>query len=100
MIILENKVDGLSAETLGRFVLRARRAARLSGRVNVLLTGNAEMRSLNMQFRKKNKATDVLSFPAESVPARNGKRAFAVGAIGVMCAWDNTAGGKDSEDDG
>jgi probable rRNA maturation factor len=77
MIILENKVDGLSAETLGRFVLRARRAARLSGRVNVLLTGNAEMRSLNMQFRKKNKATDVLSFPAESVPARNGKRAFA-----------------------
>ena len=77
MIILENRVDGLSAQALGRFVLRARRAARLTGTVNVLLTDNAEMRSLNVRFRKKNKATDVLSFPAESVPARNGKRAFA-----------------------
>jgi probable rRNA maturation factor len=77
MIILENKVEGLSAEMLGRFVLRARRAVRLSGAVNVLLTGNAEMRSLNSRFRKKNKPTDVLSFPAESVPVRNGKRGFA-----------------------
>lgn len=77
MIILEKRVEGLSAETLRRFVLRARRAVRLSGNVNVLLTDNAEMRSLNVRFRKKNKPTDVLSFPAEAVPGRNGKRAFA-----------------------
>ena len=43
MIILENRVEGLSAETLRRFVLHARRAVRLSGNVNVLLTGDAEM---------------------------------------------------------
>jgi len=77
MIILENRVKGLTAETLRRFVLRARRAVRLSGNVNVLLTDNAEMRSLNTRFRKKNKPTDVLSFPAQSVLDRNGKRVFA-----------------------
>ena len=77
MIILENRVEGLSAVTLRRFVLHARRAVRLSGNVNVLLTGDAEMRSLNLRFRKKNRPTDVLSFPADSVPARNGKRPFA-----------------------
>ena len=29
----------------------------------ILLTNNKKMKSLNNQFRKKNKATDVLSFP-------------------------------------
>ena len=53
-------------------MLRARRAVGLSGKVNILLTGNSEMRLLNLRFRKKNKTTDVLSFPAE-----NGKRVFA-----------------------
>jgi len=77
VIIVENKVAGLSAEALGRFVLRARRAVRLSGKVNILLTGNAEMRSLNSRFRQKNKATDVLSFPAESSCEGKGKPAFA-----------------------
>jgi probable rRNA maturation factor len=69
VIILERKIVGLSAASLARFVLRAQRAARLPGRVNILVTGNAEMRSLNLRFRKKDKATDVLCFPSES---RNG----------------------------
>ena len=30
---------------------------------SVLLTSNKKMKSLNLKFRKKNKATDVLSFP-------------------------------------
>jgi probable rRNA maturation factor len=69
VIILERKIAGLGAASLARFVLRAQRAARLQGSVNILVTGNAEMRSLNLQFRKKDNATDVLSFPSES---RNG----------------------------
>jgi len=60
---MQKKVAGLSRETLSRFVLRARRAAGLRGRVNVLVTGSAEVRELNRQFRGKDKATDVLSFP-------------------------------------
>jgi probable rRNA maturation factor len=31
----------------------------------ILLTGNAEIKELNNRFRKKNKTTDVLSFPSE-----------------------------------
>ncbi|HTT18741.1 MAG TPA: rRNA maturation RNase YbeY [Candidatus Sulfotelmatobacter sp.] len=77
MIIVENKVGGLSPEALGRFVLRARRAVRLAGTVNILLTGDAEMRSLNLRFRKKNKTTDVLSFPSDSLATPSGKRACA-----------------------
>ena len=49
---------------LERFLARARRAARLRGSVNVLVTSNAKMKSLNRRFRGKDKATDVLSFPA------------------------------------
>jgi len=77
LIILRKKVAGLSAEAFGRFVLRARRAAGLSGRVDVLLTGSAEMRALNLRFRNKNKTTDVLSFPSEAPLTGTDKRPFA-----------------------
>jgi probable rRNA maturation factor len=49
---------------LETFLGDARRAARLSGSVSVLLTGDAEIRRLNREFRSKDKPTDVLSFPA------------------------------------
>jgi len=68
-VILRKRVAGLSEATLTRFVLRARRAAGLRGTVNVLLTRSAEVRVLNRQFRRQNKATDVLSFPAPSSKA-------------------------------
>lgn len=57
------------------FVRRVRRTVKLKGSVNILVTTSAEVRSLNRRFRGKNKATDVLSFPAESPGA--GKRALA-----------------------
>ena len=66
MVILQKPITGLSEAGLERFLLRARRAARLKGRVNLLVTSGAEVRSLNRQFRGKNKETDVLSFPADS----------------------------------
>ncbi len=54
----------LSRSGLSRFLNRARTAVALDGSVEVLLTSDAEMQRLNRTFRKKNKATDVLSFPA------------------------------------
>ncbi|HWR37684.1 MAG TPA: rRNA maturation RNase YbeY [Clostridia bacterium] len=50
---------------MSRFAARARRAARLSGYINVLIAHNSELRELNRQFRHKDKPTDVLSFPSE-----------------------------------
>ena len=58
-----------SARTLARFLAAAQAAVRLRGQVTLLLTTDAAIRKLNRQFRGKNKATDVLSFPAEGVGA-------------------------------
>jgi len=60
-----------AARTLARFLREARTAVSLRGRVTVLLTTDAKIRRLNREFRGKNKATDVLSFPA-SGPAAEG----------------------------
>lgn len=49
---------------LTRFLALAQQAVGLRGAVSVLLAGDETLRQLNRQFRKKNKATDVLSFPA------------------------------------
>ncbi|HWZ51701.1 MAG TPA: rRNA maturation RNase YbeY [Granulicella sp.] len=56
-------LDGLSRSGLTRFLNRARCSVGLAGEVEVLLTGDAELKRLNRTFRGKNKATDVLSFP-------------------------------------
>lgn len=64
MVILKKRVAGLSEAALTNFLLRARRASHLAGKVSVLVTGNQELRTLNQKFRGKDKPTDVLSFPA------------------------------------
>jgi probable rRNA maturation factor len=43
---------------------------RAAGSVAVALVGDARMRDLNRQFRGVDKATDVLSFPADEAPRR------------------------------
>jgi|SRR5579863_5510857 len=56
---------------LERFVAKAARAAGLKGAVQVLVGSSATVRQLNRQFRRKDRATDVLSFPAtETLPDR------------------------------
>ena len=45
---------------------------------SVLLTNNKKMKSLNFKFRKKNKPTDVLSFPFHNI-----KKNFYIGDIAI-----------------
>ncbi len=52
--------------TLMRSLREAQLAVGLKGEVSVLLTTDDGIRALNRRFRKKNKATDVLSFPVEA----------------------------------
>lgn len=59
-----------SARTLARFLSQAKAAVRLRGEVSVLLTTDKKIRELNSHFRGKDKATDVLSFPAEPGPEK------------------------------
>ena len=62
-MILRKPLVGLSDTALARFVVRASRASKLKGTVNVLVTGSSELRALNRRFRSKDQPTDVLSFP-------------------------------------
>jgi probable rRNA maturation factor len=55
---------GLSRSGLGRFLKSAQAAVGLEGEVEVLLAGDRTLRRLNREYRGKDKATDVLSFPA------------------------------------
>lgn len=55
-----------SHATLARHLRNAKEAVRLKGDVSLLLTTDKGIRSLNRRYRKKDKATDVLSFPAAS----------------------------------
>ena len=57
-------ISALSKSGLTRFLNRARVAVGLQGNVDVLLADDPTLRRLNKTFRGKNKATDVLSFPA------------------------------------
>jgi probable rRNA maturation factor len=89
LVIIRRKVTGLTASTLERFVLRARRAVRLRQTVNVLVTNNHELRSLNRQFRGKDRPTDVLSFPAAVAPGRPLKQLAGELAISADVAREN-----------
>jgi len=70
LVVFQKRVEDLTELALARFVDRARRAAGLKGTVDVLVTSNQEMKSLNRRFRGKDKATDVLSFPRAHDDAR------------------------------
>lgn len=53
--------------TVATFAAEVQRRVARGRTFSVLLTDDAEVRRLNRQFRGKNKATDVLSFPAPRV---------------------------------
>jgi len=67
------KATAQMSNQIARFAQRAQRLIGVRGEVGILLTSNAAMRRLNRQFRKTDKSTDVLSFPAS--PASSGKHA-------------------------
>lgn len=71
MIVLDwpdgaESITQAQRRTLARSLQRMKASAGLQGEITVLLTGDARVRTLNREFRGKNKATDVLSFPADT----------------------------------
>lgn len=76
----KGRAEAVAVTTLSAlrpFLRRARRAVPVAGQVSVLLTSDISIQRLNGKFRGKNRATDVLSFPAPEMPAQassSGKR--------------------------
>lgn len=77
MIVIEAargkaRTSVLGKRDLNRFVASVAKALGLTGEFSVLLTGDERLRELNLQFRGKDKATDVLSFPSLPEAAEGG----------------------------
>jgi probable rRNA maturation factor len=64
VILLVHDADGVRERALSLFAGRARRALQMPADVCVLITSNAEVQELNRRHRRKDKPTDVLSFPS------------------------------------
>jgi probable rRNA maturation factor len=104
MILIEPAMQAkfsraLRQRALGVFLREAARAAKLTGDVSVLLTGDAEIRRLNREFRHKDKATDVLSFPVLHHREHRGRRDLGGGLAGDLAISVETAA-RQAEDAG
>lgn len=76
---------------LGRW-LASVAPARARGEVAVALAGDAHVRELNRRYRRKNRPTDVLSFPADSSPSADTPLGDIVIATGVAKRQAREAG--------
>lgn len=61
-----NDREDVRERALALFAGRARRALGIRDDVAVLITDNNAVRELNRRYRRKNKPTDVLSFPSNT----------------------------------
>jgi probable rRNA maturation factor len=71
MVIFDPPISGASSRSvnaaqLQRFARRAQKLAEVQGDVDILIATNKRLRDLNRRFRRKDKPTDVLSFPRPS----------------------------------
>ncbi len=76
----------LPRRELRNFVREACAAIPLDGEVSVLLTTDAEIQALNHAYRRKNKPTDVLSFPAAATGLDGGASLAGDLAVSVETA--------------
>ncbi|HVJ08194.1 MAG TPA: rRNA maturation RNase YbeY [Acidisarcina sp.] len=73
----------LGRRELSSFLGLAAEGVGVKGQISVLLTDDRTIRELNRQFRKKDKATDVLSFPAAEPVSSGRKTALLAGDLAV-----------------
>lgn len=69
MILFRRVPAGVRPVALERFARMLRREVARGRAFECLVTNDRELQRLNLAFRGKNAATDVLSFPADSAPA-------------------------------
>ncbi len=62
VVILEHQPGGVRERALARFAGKAQRAVGVGGEVCIFITSSRELRDMNRRFRKKDEATDILTF--------------------------------------
>jgi probable rRNA maturation factor len=65
VIVFESKPERSGQRSLEAFARQAQKLAGAKGEISVLLTDSGRMQELNRRFRRKDGATDVLSFPRD-----------------------------------
>lgn len=76
-LLFHTRTGGLSRPGLVRFAARLRKELGLGRGFCGLITGDADLRRMNRDFRGKDYATDVLSFPSAD-PADLGEMAISI----------------------
>lgn len=88
MIYIHNftsaKIDKKFLKKITEIVLKNAKIKKIRTEIGIAIVGSARMRNLNKKYRGKNKATDVLAFPAgrNFPPAR--KKTLYLGDV-VIC---------------
>ena len=82
-VTLRRVPAGVRPEKLERFARRLAAAVAGGREFHVVVTGDAELRRLNREFRGRDEATDVLSFPAAREMPGAGK---GLGDIAISAA--------------
>jgi len=87
VLLLVHQPDDVRERALALFAGKAQRAIGLDGETVIFITTSAELRGLNRRYRRKDKATDVLSFETST------SRGKSIGelAISAEIAADNAA---------
>ena len=62
VVILEHQPKGVRERALALFAGKAQRAVGVCGEVCIFITSSRELRDMNRRFRKKDEATDILTF--------------------------------------
>jgi probable rRNA maturation factor len=74
VVVGDARGRGVRVPGLASWLARVAPAAAARGRVSIALVSDRRIRALNRTYRRKDCATDVLSFPASSAPPRRTRR--------------------------
>ena len=80
IVLLRRVPAGVRRAALERFARLLRDSVAGGAAFECLITGDSELRRLNLEFRGKDYATDVLSFPA---PTQPGASAAFLGSLAI-----------------
>ena len=82
-VTLSSRRAGVRPRSLLRFARKLQAQVARGRSFDCLITGDADMRRLNREFRGKDYATDVLSFPADRSSAYAGSSSRRAGDIAI-----------------